>query len=113
MYDSSLDSDNGGWLVLGNPIVLSSSSANESYTIYADGWISQREILTQGNNAAITVIFKFPFSDIPYVQAIPHYNGSSAGERRFGYNISTTQFTITAISYITNTQWTEYTAEGY
>ena len=37
MYDSLLDSNNGGWLVLGNPVVLSSSSANESYTVYADG----------------------------------------------------------------------------
>ena len=78
-----------------------------------DGWINQREILTNGNNSAITVIFKFPFSAIPYVQAIPHYNGSAAGERRFGFNISTTQFTCNAISYIANTQWTEYTAEGY
>lgn len=40
MYDETLDSNNGGWLVLGNPVVLSSSSANESYTVYADGYIS-------------------------------------------------------------------------
>lgn len=43
MYDTSLDSGNGGWLVLGNPVVLSSSSANESYSIYADGYINQKK----------------------------------------------------------------------
>lgn len=41
MYDATLDSNNGGWLILGNPIVLSASDTNSSYTVYADGYIKQ------------------------------------------------------------------------
>lgn len=37
MYDSTLDNDNGGWVVLDNPVVLSSTSSSQSYTVKANG----------------------------------------------------------------------------
>lgn len=36
-YDSSLDSNNGAWVIVGNPIVMSASN----YTVYANGLIEQ------------------------------------------------------------------------
>lgn len=42
MYISTLDSDNGGFVVIGNPIVLSGTD----YTIYADGYNEQKNIYT-------------------------------------------------------------------
>ena len=53
IYDSTLDSGVGGWLVEGNPVVLSAPS----YTIYANGQI--------GNESTATVK-SWPSDNIPY-----------------------------------------------
>ena len=37
LYDATLDSNNGGWLIIGNPVVLSSTGTTQNYTIYANG----------------------------------------------------------------------------
>ena len=44
-FDPNADSD-GAFVIVGNPIVLSSSSANESYTIYANGSFGDEPIGT-------------------------------------------------------------------
>ena len=45
---------NGGWLVLGNPEVISYSSDTVSYTVYADGLIEQ-EIIYTGDSGYINL----------------------------------------------------------
>lgn len=53
IYDSTLDSGAGGWLVEGNPVVLSAPS----YTIYANGKIGSEETAT---------VKPCPSDNIPY-----------------------------------------------
>lgn len=53
IYESTLDSGAGGWLVEGNPVVLSASS----YTIYANGKIGSEETAT---------VKSWPSDNIPY-----------------------------------------------
>lgn len=53
IYDSTLDSGAGGWLVEGNPVVLSAPS----YTIYANGKIGSEETAT---------VKSWPSDNIPY-----------------------------------------------
>lgn len=85
MYDSSLDSGNGGWLILGNPIVLSASDTNSSYTVYADGYIEQN-IYTNG---IATRTFPIPFKQ--YVESGTHAcnrdNHGSGNVQNSQYNI--------------------------
>lgn len=58
---------NGGWLVLGNPEVLSYYSAALSYTVYANGLIEQWSYLSTTNSYQVEIPFTFPvdFSSTP------------------------------------------------
>ena len=91
MYDETLDDNRGGWLVLGNPIVLSSSSANESYTVYADGYHREDHTITNPASVEQTLVFDIPYVNIPSFVGTIHYNGwSGVAEARFGYDATTT-----------------------
>lgn len=110
MYDSSLDSNNGGWLVLGNPVALSSSSANESYTIYADGFIKQKikvHIVSTSDNFKWT--YGIPFTDIPYVHSQWFYHGRAD---YFYGTISNDTSTYAEFVVYANTDYFFF-AEGY
>lgn len=85
VYIASLDSDAGGWLVLGNPVVLSSSSANESYTIYADGYIKQRIRYVNpsaGSDAYPWIVLPVPYTNADYF-VISIANGVVSGSSTF------------------------------
>lgn len=61
--------DGTQFIVMGNPIVLSDSSANSSYTVYADGWIIQRLFnreMTISGSTEEQVNFTIPFSSTAY-----------------------------------------------
>lgn len=115
MYDSSLDSNAGGWLVLGNPIVLSSSSSNESYTIYADGFIHQAYHIT----GDVTKTFLVPFSDANYTY-MEGVGGSSTGElysfyvQNWGTNKKATSIKLASVGGSgTGTRHCTFVVEGY
>lgn len=58
MYVSSLNSGNGAWLVIGNPVVLSSTTSG--YTIYADGSNTQQiQALVKNTEASIGRSLRF------------------------------------------------------
>lgn len=110
VYIASLDSDAGGWLVLDNPIVLSSSSANESYTVYADGYHEERAfVITSPTDNEKTISFAVPFTQTPFVVINPHMpTSSNCPYYILGHTISTTSFKARYTTY--NSQWK---AEGY
>lgn len=86
MYDATLDSNNGGWLVLGNPVVLSSTD----YTIYADGLIEQWQHF---NAVTPTVVLAVPFSNTNYIiNAELSGSGSVAWSEIYTLNKTTTGF---------------------
>lgn len=92
VYIASLDSDAGGWLVLGNPVVLSSSSANESYTIYADGYHIER-LDKNANTGNETITFMIPFTNKPFLMT--HIEATGSGQPTYpmiGNQITTTGF---------------------
>ncbi len=94
VYIASLDSDAGGWLVLGNPIVLSSSSADESYTIYADGFI---KLHVKKNNATgvLSINFSIKFSSTPFMNSTQW--GNMADNPRydsFGTSVTTDSVSV-------------------
>ena len=110
MYDATLDSNNGGWLILGNPIVLSASDTNSSYTVYADGYHEERISITPDRNGDFTVLFNVAFENPPCASCMPHYNSSTnIAYFRFGYSISTESITFYAVN---GYPW-NIIAEGY
>ena len=60
---------NGGWLVLGNPEVISYSGDTVSYTVKADGLIEQRGTYTSTSytGAGLTVNFPINMSNTSYI----------------------------------------------
>ena len=99
MYDATLDSNAGGWLILGNPIVLSSSSANKSYTVYADGWIEQKIFIPNTewvNDGTKTVTYPIPFLT-NYFATITPFQADTTGApiyRMFGTTKDLSSFTF-------------------
>lgn len=82
-YDTTLDNNNGGWLITNNPVVLSNTDANSGYTIYADGrkeykYVHQESITSAKN---ITITFPFSFSTRPVIEATT-ISGSDANLAR-------------------------------
>ena len=99
MYDATLDSNNGGWLILGNPVVLSASDANSSYTVYADGFIAQKIFIPNTewvNDGTKTVTYPIPFLT-NYFATITLFQADSTGSpsyRAFGTTKDLTSFTF-------------------
>lgn len=114
MYDATLDSNNGGWLVLGNPIVLSASDTNSSYTVYADGLHVEcgYEVQT-ASSQTFTRIFTCSFSGIPVINATPETTAKDEHTRNMFsiFGISTTQFQ--AFINSGNYKGMSWIAEGY
>lgn len=115
MYDATLDSNNGGWLILGNPIVLSASDTNSSYTVYADGFIHQAYHIT----GDVTKTFLVPFSDANYTY-MEGVGGSSTGElysfyvQNWGTNKKATSIKLTSVGGSgTGTRHCTFVVEGY
>lgn len=111
MYDATLDSNNGGWLILCNPIVLSASDTNSSYTVYADGWIEQRGYRAGVSETTITVNFFIAFTEIHYAfsGAINRNSSSQNAAYRYMYDLTLTNF-----KYRTNSEMDfTWIAQGY
>lgn len=68
VYLSNLDSNAGGWLVMGNPIVLSGSSATVSYEVKANGFIKQWGSGTT-SSGVLDLTFSLSFSNTNYYKA--------------------------------------------
>lgn len=70
MYDTTLDDGNGGWIVIGNPVVLSETSSTSSYSVKANGF---KEQWGRKNNTGSQGYINFPiqYTNIPsaYCQA--------------------------------------------
>jgi len=93
MYDSTLDSGNGGWLVLDNPVVLSYTSSAQSYTVKANGFHKEYGKYARDSSGVKTITFGIPFNDSPSVVAIPNLNGSQGTIwNYFAWDITTTSF---------------------
>lgn len=63
MFDNTLDDGHGGWIVIGNPVVLSETSSTQSYTVKANGFIRQTKLGSFSNSAWT---FPVPFSNTNY-----------------------------------------------
>lgn len=96
IYLSSLDDGNGGWLVVGNPVVLSGTTETSGYEVRANGFIAINYYnLNSVSDAEMTIDFPLSFINKPLVIAIPHNNSSgSVGYHMTGYTITTTSFKI-------------------
>lgn len=114
MYDSTLDSGVGGWLILGNPIVLSSSSANESYSIYADGYVKQQYIFTATTHPQVVssglLTFKIPYTSKPFaIQYTNFIANNSEGhgwyDGDFGNIVTTTTMMLRRHASTTDLSW--------
>lgn len=98
MYVSSLNSGNGAWLVIGNPVVLSSTASG--YTIYADGFNENRRITTSRKiiwdamntniSKTYTLVSNY-FAHIVVFIFAEDYNGTSAASFLL-YNGSRTHY---------------------
>lgn len=57
----------GVWLIVGNPVVESYYSANNGYSVYADGKIEQWGKGTTDSSAGIDISFRVQFSNTNYI----------------------------------------------
>ena len=64
MFDNTLDDGHGGWIVIGNPVVLSETSSTQSYTVKANGFIRQ---YGNQNDTDVPMAEKTKTFDIPFV----------------------------------------------
>lgn len=83
LYDATLDSGNGGWLIIGDPVVLSYTSATQNYLIYSTGLIKQwyAQNYTAGSHE-YTITFLVPYSSTNYNLTIT----ANTGEYNDGMN---------------------------
>ena len=68
MFDNTLDDGHGGWIVIGNPVVLSETSSTQSYTVKANGFIKQtfNRDINMSLKTTVDVTFPIPFTDTNY-----------------------------------------------
>jgi hypothetical protein len=97
--------DGTQFIVMGNPIVLSDSSANSSYTVYADGFIKQSGITT-----TTTVQLHIPFTTTYYHVNLTKGPGSAYPLLLYLDTKTTTQFFINNYQNRYDGLWQ---AEGY
>ena len=96
MFDNTLDGGYGGWIVIGNSVVLSETTSTQSYTVYANGFIEQYGY-SKYNVANDTITFLVPFTSKPVITSIPERTGTPSGATEKGnmlYNITTTSFVL-------------------
>lgn len=99
MYNSTLNEGNGGWLVLGNPIVLSSTSETESYEVKANGFIEQQIAVPSSewvNDGIKTVTYPITFTlnSFAFVTLFGADITSAPIYRLFGYEKNLSSFTF-------------------
>lgn len=76
IYDATLDSGVGAWIVEGNPVVLSSSD----YVIYADGYNGQQLIPDYANGNILTSnVTSYTCNEDVYVLHL-YYNNATVGD---------------------------------
>lgn len=107
--------DGTQFIVMGNPVVLSASDTNASYTVYADGFIHQ----TYHISGDVTKTFLIPFSDANYTYT-EGVGGSSTGElysfyvQNWGTNKKATSIKLTSVGGSgTGTRHCTFVVEGY
>ena len=87
MFDNTLDDGHGGWIVIDNPVVLSSTTSTQSYTVKANGFIEQ---WGRKNNTGQQGYINFPiqYTNIPSVYC---QIAADANQQFYGMtNVSTT-----------------------
>ena len=101
MYDETLDSNAGGWLILGNPVVLSASDTNSSYTVYADGSINQKSWKKIFDNPTKTAV-----NTVTFDENITNYNEIMIVVTRINSGKVTTPyiFPVSLIQTLTGTE---------
>ena len=94
MYDGT------DWVISGNPVVESYYTANNSYSVYADGLIEQW-VSSEYSNSQQNATFNVLFANTDYIFDIA-YNGTTYTDkgRSFGYNVKTV--TNNGITYQVN-----------
>ena len=114
-YDSSLDSNNGAWVIVGNPIVMSASN----YTVYANGKIEQcgRMLMDKNGNLWKTVTFYVNYNNKPFVTDTLTVNSDSNVEQQSRnqhvlHTITTSSFSIYC-NYGNSDVYSDWKAEGY
>ena len=96
MFDNTLDDGHGGWIVIGNPVVLSETSSTQSYTVKANGFIHQWGEDTQTANRGVVATVTLPIAiTSPNLSVSPlGTSGSTPAPSGLGVRIlSTTSFT--------------------
>lgn len=94
-YDSSLDSNNGAWVIVGNPIVMSASN----YTVYANGLIEQQGIVdASSTNTTVTFPISYTTKYFPYF-GYQSDNSNSVNHRALGvYDLYNTTLSLTGFT---------------
>ena len=95
LYDATLDSGNGGWLIIGDPVVLSYTSSTQNYLIYSTGLIKQWGWIpnSSSSSSTTTINFSIPFSNDTYFV-------SAIGKASDGYAMTVTVKSQTATNMI-------------
>ena len=114
-YDSSLDSGNGAWVIVGNPIVMSASN----YTVYANGLIEQWGNTGSHSAGNVTVNFYVNFNTNSSISI----NGTANMNADALTNAQVKSFTVSSclfyvkIAYSTSTEASDvpvlWSASGY
>ena len=105
MYDETLDDNRGGWLVLDNPVVLSSTTSSQSYTVKANGNIEQRiEVSNYSDRRDVEVTLPIPMKDAYYAVCSSFLSNSGGGTD--SGTIKIVSRTITTLTfYMSTTGW--------
>jgi hypothetical protein len=120
MFDNTLDDGHGGWIVIGNPVVLSGTSSTQSYTVKANGLTVQRYISIVsdfGRDYAFNLTYPIPITTVLDAQCIcfSNSNGSLAINSMSSVNTTTQKIAGHCFGYNSNTPITRYgyTLTGY